>query len=270
MARPERNTVDYFPFYCDDGKKMHYIEETYGNDGFATFVKILKELAKADFHYLDLSKNMTLMFLSAKCKVSKEILLKIISDLSELGKFNAELWKENQVIWCQDFVDSIQDAYKKRNNECVTFDSLLTLLDSLGVRKLSKLPSEVPVKPQRKEKEIKEDKIKEKCKISFEVNSCDFGTGFKNVWLELNSLPIWAKKPQSAINKCLKQVMAYPEDYAIILAEKSISGNYQGIVFGNTEEEYKKYLNSKNGTSAQTPGIRSNNNSTGRKDFGKL
>ena len=70
MARPEKNTVEYFPFICDEGKKMFYIEETYGNDGFSTFIKILRELAKTDFHYLDLSKKTTLMFLSAKCKIS--------------------------------------------------------------------------------------------------------------------------------------------------------------------------------------------------------
>lgn len=135
MARPERNNVDYFPFICEDGKKMYYIEETYGNDGFACFVKILRELAKAEFHYLDLSKPTTLMFLSAKCKVTKETLTSIIKDLCDLGKFDAMLWDENKVIWCQDFVDSIQDAYIKRKNKCITFEGLLSLLCSLGVRK---------------------------------------------------------------------------------------------------------------------------------------
>ena len=47
MARPQRNNVDYFPFYCEEGNKMFYLEETYGNDGFAVFVKLLRELAKA-------------------------------------------------------------------------------------------------------------------------------------------------------------------------------------------------------------------------------
>ena len=119
MARPARNNVDYFPFICEDGNKMFYIEETYGNDGFATFIKILRELAKTNFHYLDLSKPATQMFLSAKCKVSKEILLSIIKDLVELGKFDAVLWDENNIIWCQDFTDSIQDAYNKRNNKII-------------------------------------------------------------------------------------------------------------------------------------------------------
>jgi hypothetical protein len=148
MARPEKNTVEYFPFICDDGKKMFYIEETYGNDGFSTFIKILRELAKTEFHYLDLSKPITMMFLSAKCKVSKEILENIIKDLVELGKFDNVLWSENKIIWCQDFIDSIQDAYNKRKNECISYEGLLLLLKSLGVRKPTKLQSKDPVNTQ--------------------------------------------------------------------------------------------------------------------------
>lgn len=159
MARPQRNNVDYFPFYCEEGTKMFYLEETYGNDGFAVFLKLLRELAKKDYHYLDLSKNTTLMFLSAKCKVSKEILISIINDLVELEKFNSMLWKENNIIWCQDFIDSIQDAYLKRSNECMTFDGLLLLLISLGVRKPIKCKSKGDVKPQSKEEDSIEDEI---------------------------------------------------------------------------------------------------------------
>lgn len=157
MARPERNNVDYFPFICNEGKKMYYLEETYGNDGFATFVKILRELAKTNYHYLDLSNTKTLMFLSAKCKVSKENLELIINDLVELDKFDSVLWNENKIIWCQDFIDSIQDAYIKRKNDCITYQGLLQLLQSLGVRKQSKCQSIGPVNTQSKEEYNKEE-----------------------------------------------------------------------------------------------------------------
>jgi len=140
--------------------------------------------------------------------------------------------------------------------------------------KANENPNETNIKESKvKESKVKknrEDNIKEKCRLSFEANSCEFGTPFKKVWLELISLPYWYKKPQSAINKSLKQVMAYEEGFAIKLAEKSISGNYMGITWANTEKDYQQYLNQKNGTQQSTPGIRSNNNSTGRKDFGKL
>jgi len=168
MARPQRNNVDYFPFYCEEGEKMYYIEETYGNDGFATFIKLLRELAKVDYHYLNLSKPSSLMFLSAKCKISKEVLEAIINDLVDLGKFDSKLWKENKIIWCQDFIDSIQDAYIKRKSKCIDKGSLLLLLDSLGVRKLSKSSNKpslssqsTPINPQSKVKYSIEDKRKE-------------------------------------------------------------------------------------------------------------
>jgi len=161
MARPERNNVDYFPFICEDGNKMFYIEETYGNDGFATFVKLLRELAKTNYHYLDLSKPTTQMFLSAKCKISKEILLSIIKDLVDLGKFDKLLWEENSIIWCQDFIDSIQDAYIKRKNKCITYDGLLQLLVSLGIRKPIKSKLTTTNNTQSIVKDTKEDKTKD-------------------------------------------------------------------------------------------------------------
>lgn len=161
MARPQRNNVDYFPFYCEEGKKMYYLENKYGNDGFATLVKILRDLSKTDYHYLDLSDETTMMFLSARCKISIEVLEAIINDLVKLKKFDKELWSENKIIWCQDLVDSIQDAYNKRSNECISYKGLLNLLVSLGVRKPHKDKSEGDVKPQSKVDYTKEKKRKE-------------------------------------------------------------------------------------------------------------
>lgn len=146
MARPERNNVDYFPYDCKDGKKMYYIEETYGNDGFATFVKLLRELASADNHFLNLNEKSTLMYLAAKCKVSTELLEKIVVDLVELEKFDFELWTACRVIWCQDFVDSIADAYRKRTNECITKAELINYLESIGAYKQKKKPESLPAK----------------------------------------------------------------------------------------------------------------------------
>jgi hypothetical protein len=183
MARPQRNNVDYFPFYCEEGKKMFYLEETYGNDGFAVFLKILRELAKTDFHYLDLSKNTTLMFLSAKCKVTKEILLAIINDLVELEKFDKVLWSENSIVWCQDFIDSIQDAYNKRSNECITYEGLVSLLISLGVRKPIKVRSKVDVNPQT----ILEDNKVNKSKVNIYSDEIK---NFTHSLLSLFSIPL--------------------------------------------------------------------------------
>jgi len=134
MARPERNNVDYFPFLCKEGEVMQYIEHKYGNDGYATWVKILRELAVKNYHHLDLSNNRRLMMLAGKCKITEEKLVEIINDLCEMGEFDKDLWSV-KVLWNQKFVDSIQDAYKKRINPCVTREGVLRIISGYDIEK---------------------------------------------------------------------------------------------------------------------------------------
>ena len=138
MARPEKNNVDYFPFLCKEGKAVFYIETKFGNDGYASWVKMLRELAVTDFHFLDLSDQTKWMYLSAKCKVSEDVLESIINDLCLLGEFDKILWHEFKIIWSDKFVFNVTEAYKKRNNECINRESLLHHLDGLGIRKPGK------------------------------------------------------------------------------------------------------------------------------------
>lgn len=131
MSRPERNNVDYFPLYCKEGKSMHYIEQRYGNDGFATWIKILRALAVTNYHFLDVSDEAELMFLSSKCNIKENILIDIINDLCKLGEIDQELWQNEKIIFSQKFISSIEDAYKNRVNKCINLKSLKNHLQSL-------------------------------------------------------------------------------------------------------------------------------------------
>lgn len=138
---------------------MFCIEQKYGNDGYAVWIKILRQLAVTNYHYLNLSDQAEFMFLSSKCRVSELMLENIINDLCKLGEFHAELWAENRILFNEKFVSTIQDAYNKRNSNCITLPGLFHLLSSLGV-----LKTQLPVKkdshnPQSK---IKESKGKER------------------------------------------------------------------------------------------------------------
>jgi hypothetical protein len=174
MARPQTNKVDYFPHPVRHGKKMSYLEKKYKNDGYATWLKILEELGNTDYHFLDLSDEVQLMFLSDRCLVSEEVLINIINDLIRLKEFDKKLWEENRILFNQKFIESIKDAYKKRSNECINRKSLLTLLSSLGIRK----PDKSKPKPSKKEKvapinpqsKVEYSKVKE----SRETRALDF------------------------------------------------------------------------------------------------
>lgn len=172
MARPERNTVDYFPHMLGEGKKMFYIEQKYGNDGYACWYKILEKLGTTENHYLNLNKEEEVMYLAAKCRVTDAVLLSIISDLSKMGVFDKELW-ESKVVWCQQFTDSIEDAYKRRNNKCITFEGLCIQLRSLGILKLGKRNLKVDKNTQSRVEYSKEEETKEEEKASPTITSLE-------------------------------------------------------------------------------------------------
>ena len=136
MARPEKKTVDYFPHYISDGKKMFTIEKKYGNDGYASWFKLLEALAKTDNHWLNLNDDSELMYLASRCNVEEEIFVNILNDLARLKEIDSQLWK-SKIVFSQKFVDSINDAYERRSNDCITYTQLLNELESKGLHKPS-------------------------------------------------------------------------------------------------------------------------------------
>lgn len=180
MGRPQTNKVSWFPHPVTHGKKMSYMEKKYGNNGYAVWFKILEELGNTDYHYLDLSDEVQIMFLSDRCLVSEEVLLSMINDLIRLKEFDKTLWEENQILFSEKFLESVQEAYKKRSNDCITKKGLLELLDSLGVRKLGKSTPKTylgennpPVNPQSREDKNREDKNREEERESEERENDD-------------------------------------------------------------------------------------------------
>lgn len=124
MARPERNDIDYFPHVVTHGKKMFIIENKYKNDGYAVWFKILEEIGKANYHYLDFNDIEQTMYLSSKFNIDEELLLNIIEDLAKLNAINKDLYLDHKIVFSEKFIESIQDAYKRRNNNCITLDGL--------------------------------------------------------------------------------------------------------------------------------------------------
>lgn len=162
MARKQRNNVDYFPHSVGHGKKMFYLRDKHGNDGYAVWFMLLEQLGKADYHYLDLQDDIELMYLSSEFKVSELVLRDIINTLVKFNEFDADLWNNESILFNEKFNDNISDAYKKRNNDVIEKDSLRLLLVSKGRLIKPKLTPK-PRKPTSKEPDnpqsIEEDTI---------------------------------------------------------------------------------------------------------------
>lgn len=169
MARKERNSVDYFPHSVIHGKKMFYIRNKYKNDGYATWFILLEKLGSSEYHYLDLKEEIELMYLSSEIMIEQDTLNKIINDLVSIGEFDKELWENEKILFNQKFIENIQDAYKKRNNECINKESLIQLLilkgRSLSAKSTPKQPKGI-LKGNNNPQSIVEDSKVNKSKVN--------------------------------------------------------------------------------------------------------
>jgi len=113
MARPIKNTVDYFPHIIQNGKTIFILENKFGNDGYAFWFKLLELLGSSDNQVYDYNNLADWEFLIAKTKVSEEKAHDILKTLADVGAIDGELLAK-KVIWCENFVKGIEDVYRKR------------------------------------------------------------------------------------------------------------------------------------------------------------
>lgn len=117
MARPTKETVDYYPHFVKGGRTIFILESKYGNDGYAFWFKLLEILGDVEGHYYDCSIPNNWEYLLAKTRCNEDTAKDIINTLLALGKLDSKLWESKQVIWCQHFVDNLSSVYKRRNIE---------------------------------------------------------------------------------------------------------------------------------------------------------
>ena len=113
MARPKKQTVDYFPHYVNSGKTLFILEKNYGNDGYAFWFKVLELLGSTNGHIIDSRKPDEWEFLLAKTIVSDSLARDILDLLAKLNAIDQELWSKG-IIWGTNFVDNVSDVYKNR------------------------------------------------------------------------------------------------------------------------------------------------------------
>ena len=113
MARPKKATVDYFPHFTKHGKTMFIIERKFGNDGYAAWFKTLEILGATENHFIDVRNPESWEFLLAKIGVDGNTAIQIYTTLADVQAISKSLWKE-RIIFSENFVNNIQDAYKRR------------------------------------------------------------------------------------------------------------------------------------------------------------
>lgn len=114
MARPQKQTVDYFPHRCKPGKTMFILETRYSDKGYTFWFKLLELLGSTESHSYYFDKEDNCEYLQAYTRTTKEQATEILDLLANLDAIDKELWINNHIIWSDNFVDGIKDAYRNR------------------------------------------------------------------------------------------------------------------------------------------------------------
>jgi len=158
MARPPKNTVDYFPHDANasDGRTLSILFNYFGHEGISAWWLLLERVSATNNHVIDISNTENMEYLSAKMKFKPERLQEILSKLASLEAIDSKLF-EAGFIWSDNLIDRLEDVYKRRKQNLPSKPKLNGTETKLMLTETELLYNS---KPQSKVKETKVNKSK--------------------------------------------------------------------------------------------------------------
>lgn len=185
MARPKKQTVDYFPHFAhaSNGKTLFILESKFGNDGYAFWFKLLELLASTEGHVYDCRNSTNWEFLLAKTHLNEDIANEILKTLVDLGAIDGELYSE-KVIWSQNLVENVSDVYKNRKVDLPQKPSFYNQKpEQAAVSTTENYSDAVVSTDQKPQSKVKYSKVKQsKVNNNIPLTKLSYGE-FKNILL---------------------------------------------------------------------------------------
>ena len=119
MARPKKNTVDYFPHDCHPNKELEIFINKHGNEGYAFYYRLFELLGVTPDHRYDCNKSVNYQYLLTKTGVKEDSFERLMISLVDFDIVNEKQWGK-KMIWVQSFVDSVAEVYEKRITQLPT------------------------------------------------------------------------------------------------------------------------------------------------------
>jgi hypothetical protein len=249
MGRPERHDVDYFPFFAKRGKTLNILQSKYGLEGIGFFTNLMRFLALTPDHYYCIEEESDrLNFFAEIGIIDEEKGIAMIELMVKTGKLDKELWEKYQVIACEAFLKSLEEAYKKRNNKIITIDEIRSIFEKNGNNGVSGAGNSVKVagnpvvyefpaentdnNPQSKVKKSKE-------------NSCSSAELLgENISFGQNTdkpkkLPLREREPENDYERVEK---AYMQNWDTLYSHKQVATPEPTVTWGKTRNLLKQHF----------------------------
>jgi len=199
MARPKKNTVEYFPHDVHMGKTLRLLTRKFGNDGYAFFFRLRELLGMTPNHNYSIKKQIDWLDFIDQMGLDENKANDIIEFAVEIGELDQESWK-NKRLWSQNFVDELVVVYEKRTSDLPDKNSFRSGNTSFRVEN----PSYVNGNPS-----FRSDNSQSKGKESKEKNSKGEESSKTLTNEELKSLQ--DKYPKTDVNESYRHFKLYNE-----------------------------------------------------------
>lgn len=183
MARPKKETIDYFPHQINHGPTMYILTSRWGNDGYAFWFQLLETLGTRPGMFIDCKNVGDWQYLLAKTRVTEDTANEILNVLADLGGIDTVFWKDDRIIFCQNFVDGVLDAFRRRQEQIPTRDGVIANINSVNDGRNPANRTKTPPKGKGKGKG-KESKGKELKPLSIRGTEIDREDAFELLWSE--------------------------------------------------------------------------------------
>ena len=153
MARPQKQTVEYFSHDADAGnsRTLSVLFNHFGHEGLSAWWLLLERISRTRNHVIIISNEEDIEFLAATMHFKPDRLREILSKMADLEAIDPALF-EAGLIWSQNFVDRLEPVYKYRKQ---TLPTKPPLPDKETPLPDKETPLPLPVIPQSKESRVK-------------------------------------------------------------------------------------------------------------------
>lgn len=116
MGRLPKIGVDYFTHdvHAATGPTLFTVQNSFGNDGYALWFKLLEFMGTQKELYADFSVLKDWRYFLSLARVDEDRAKAILDLLADIDAIDKELWSKNQIVWSENFAGRAKPVFDKR------------------------------------------------------------------------------------------------------------------------------------------------------------
>ena len=116
MGRLPKIGVDYFTHdvHAATGPTLFTVQNSFGNDGYALWFKLLEFMGTQEKLYADFSVPKDWEYFVSLARVDKDRAVAILDLLANIDAIDKELWTTKKIVWSNNFAGRAKPVFDKR------------------------------------------------------------------------------------------------------------------------------------------------------------